>query len=327
MTGEGTTPPDREGEKDVPRDPHPAMETPKGREEGRGILKTGPRTEGGKSPERSEHSDDRKRQVTILRDYVEVLRNEHDWLEARLLNEHIHQVSARGLHDNALEELPEETQRVYATLLRKELQPILEYFELINEELMEEIPLKEDDPNFEYPEGYDWREGDYMWLLFKIQQHFVHREVWTRVFRFIHCTQPLQRADHEKALVELTESWQELFDISIQVKRIARRALEATGRDEGVPSRRGYEKQPPADTLIPPTIPAREEPRGMPEKKGAGGLSLLKRKGSSPGTSPNEKSRAEACWLAVEAVCRMTSSCSSLESSAKSEKGGMAGGE
>ena len=30
MTGEGTTPPDREGEKDIPRDPRPATETPKG---------------------------------------------------------------------------------------------------------------------------------------------------------------------------------------------------------------------------------------------------------------------------------------------------------
>ena len=65
-----------------------------------------------------------------------------------------------GLHGSALEELWEETQRKYAALLRKELQPTLEYFELINEELMEEIPLKEeDDPNFDYPEGYDWREA------------------------------------------------------------------------------------------------------------------------------------------------------------------------
>ena len=79
-------------------------------------------------------------------------------------------MSAEGLHSNALEELREETQREYATLLRKELQPTLEYFELIDEELMEERPLEEeDDPNFDYPAGYDWREGDYMWLLFKIQ--------------------------------------------------------------------------------------------------------------------------------------------------------------
>ena len=279
-------------------------------------------------PERSGHSDDRKHQVTILRDYVEVLRNERDRLEDKILNEHIHQVSARGLHGSALEELREETQREYATLLRKELQPTLEYFELINEELMEEIPLKEeDDPNFNYPEGYDWREGDYMWLLFKIQQHFAHWEVWTGVFRFINCTQPLCWDDHEKALVELTESWQELFDESIRVKRIAQRALEATGRDERVQPGRGYEEQPPEDTLIPLTMPAREEPRGMPEKKGAGGPTLPKRKGSSPGASPNEKLQAEARQLAVEAVRRITSSCSSLESSFKSDKGGMAGGD
>ena len=328
VTGEGMTPPDQEGEKDIPQDPHPATETPKGREEGRGTLETGPRTEDQKSPECSGHSDYRKRQVTILRDYVEVLRNERNWLEAKLLNEHIHQVSARGLHGSALEELQEETQREYAALLRKEFQPTLEYFELINEELMEEIPLKEkDDPNFDYPEGYDWREGYYMWLLFKIQQHFAHREVWTGVFRFLNRTQPLRWEDHKKALVELTESWQELFDKSIRVKRIAQRALETTGREEGVQPGKGYEEQPPADTLIPLTIPAREEPRGMPEKKGAGGLSLPKRKGSSPGASPNEKSQAEARQSVVEAVRRITSSCSSLESSAKSDKGGMAGGD
>ena len=105
-------------------------------------------------------------------------------------------------------------------------------------------------------------------------------------------------------MVELTESWQELFDKSIWVKRIAWRALEATGRDEGVHPRRGYEEQSPADTLIPPTIPAREEPRRMPEKKGAKGPLLPKRKGSSSGAYPNEKSQAEAHQSAVEAVCR-----------------------
>ena len=166
-----------------------------------------------------------------------------------------------------------------------------------------------------------------MWLLFKIQQHFAHRNVWDGIFSFINCTQPLRRASHEQAMVELTESWQELFNKSIRVKRIARRALEATGRDEGVYPGRGYEEQPPADTLIPPTIPAREEPRKTPEKKGVKGHSLPKKNGSSPGTSPNEKSQAEARQSAVEAVRRITSSCSSLESSTKSDKGGMAGGE
>ena len=184
-------------------------------------------------------------------------------------------MSVGGLQGSALEELREETQREYAALLRKELQPTLEYFELINEELMEEIPLaEEDDPNFDYPAAYDWREGDYMWLLFKIQQHFALREVWTRVFRFINRTQPLCQASHEQALVELTESWQELFDKSIWVKRMTRRALEATGRDEGARPGRSYEEQPPADTLIPPAKPAREEPKGTPEKKGMKGPSL-----------------------------------------------------
>ena len=57
-----------------------------------------------------------------------------------------------------------------------------------------------------------------MWLLFKIQQHFAHREVWNGIFRFINRTQPLHRASHEQAMVELMESWQELFDKSIRVK-------------------------------------------------------------------------------------------------------------
>ena len=166
-----------------------------------------------------------------------------------------------------------------------------------------------------------------MWLLFKIQQHFAHREVWTEVFKFINRIQPQRRVSHEQALVELTESWQELFDKGIRVKRMARRALEAIGRDEGVHPGRGYEEQPPVDTLIPPTTPAREEPRGTPEKKGARAPSLPKWKGSSPGAFPNEKMQAEARQSALEAVRRIRSSCSSLESSAKSEKGGMAGGD
>ena len=45
VAGEGTTPPDREGEKDIPRNPCPATETPRGREEGRRTLEMGPRTE------------------------------------------------------------------------------------------------------------------------------------------------------------------------------------------------------------------------------------------------------------------------------------------
>ena len=120
-TGEGMTPPDREGENNTSQNPCPAAETPKGQEEGRGTLGVGSSTEGRKSPECSRHSDDRKSQVTILRDYIEVLRKECDRLEAKLLNEHIHRVSVGGLQGSALEELRQETQREYATLLRKEL--------------------------------------------------------------------------------------------------------------------------------------------------------------------------------------------------------------
>ena len=47
-TREGMTPPDREGEKDTPRNPCPATETPKGQEEGRGTLGMGFSTEGRK---------------------------------------------------------------------------------------------------------------------------------------------------------------------------------------------------------------------------------------------------------------------------------------
>ena len=108
---------------------------------------------------------------------------------------------------------------------------------------------------------------------------------------------------------------------------MARRALEATGRDEAAHPGGGYEEQPPADTLIPPAKLAREEPKGTPERKGTKGPSLPKRNGSSPGTFLNEKSQTEACQLAVEAVHRITSSCSSLEASSKSEKGGMDGGD
>ena len=79
--------------------------------------------------------------------------------------------------------------------------------------------------------------------------------------------------------------------------------------------------------MIPPAKPAREEPKGMPERKGTKGPSLPKRNGSSPGAFLNEKSQAEACQSAVEAVHRITSSCSSLEASSKSEKGGMDGGD
>ena len=328
MIGGGMTPSDREGGKDGLWNPCPAVEIPRGREEDRGTLGGGLSTEGQKSPECGGTSGDKKRQIVILRDYVEVLRKDRDRMEAKLLNEHIHRVTEGAIQGSALEDLREETQREYAALLRKKLQPTLEYFELINEELMEEIPLaEEDDPNFDYPATYDWKEGDYMWLLFKIQQHFVHREVWTRVFRYISHTQPLRKENHEQTLVELTESWQELFDKSIQVKRMARRALEATGRDKGAHPERSYEEQPPTDTLIPPARPAWEEPKGVSGKKGMKGPLLPKKNGSSPGVFLSERSQAEAHQSVVEVVRRITSSCSSLESSSKSERGGMDGGD
>ena len=295
MTGVGMTPPDRGGGKDGLRNPCPTVEVPRGREEDRGTLGGGLSAEGRKLPECGGFSGDKKRKITILRDYVEALRKDRDRLEAKLLNEHIHRVTEGGIQGSALEDLQEETQREYAALLRKELQPTLEYFELINEGLIEEIPLaEEDDPNFDYPATYDWKEGNYMWLLFKIQQHFAHREVWTRVFQYISCTQPLRKENHEQALVELTESWQELFDKSIRVKRAARRALEAAGWDKGAHPERSYEEEPPTDTLIPPARPAWEEPKGAPGKKGMKGPLLPKKNGSSPGALLSERSQAEA---------------------------------
>ena len=108
---------------------------------------------------------------------------------------------------------------------------------------------------------------------------------------------------------------------------MARRALEATGRDEGAHPERSYEEQPPTDTLIPPAQPAWEEPKGAYGKNSMKGPSLPKKNGSSPGAFLSERSQAEARQSAVEAVRRITSSCSSLESSSKSERGGMDGGD
>ena len=90
---------------------------------------------------------------------------------------------------------------------------------------------------------------------------------------------------------------------------------------------RSYEEQPPTDTLIPPAQPAWEEPKGAYGKKSMKGPSLSKKNGSSPGAFLSERSQAEARQSAVEVVRRITSSCSSLESSSKSERGGMDGGD
>ena len=119
------------------------------------------------------------------------------------------------------------------------------------------------------------------------------------MFGYISCTQPLCQENHEQALVELTESWQKLFDKSIRVKRMARRALEATGRDEGAHPGRSYEEQPPTDTLIPPAQPAWEEPKGAYGEKSMKGPSSPKKNGSSPGAFLSERLQAEARQSAV----------------------------
>ena len=96
---------EREGE-DGLRNPCPTVEVPRGREEDRGTLGGGLSTEGRKSPERGGPSGDKKRQITILRDYVEVLRKDRNRMEAKLLNEHIHRVTEGSIQGSALEDLP-----------------------------------------------------------------------------------------------------------------------------------------------------------------------------------------------------------------------------
>ena len=169
---------------------------------------------------------DRSRQITLLRDHVSTLRRERDRIEATLLNQHIYQARTECEGEDALEDLRDATQEEYARLLERELQPTLDYFKMIDEELIKAIPLEEEeDPNFDYPRDYDWKEGDYMWLLFKIQQHFAHREIWNGVYGFLDRTQPQRKARSQQAMVELTETWQNLFDKAVRVKRRAQRYL------------------------------------------------------------------------------------------------------
>ena len=133
----------------------------------------------------------KEQQVTLLRDHVSALRRECDRLEATLLNQHIAKVNAERLRGDALEVLRDATLEEYEQLLERELQPTLEYFQQMDEELVERVPLEEEEePNFDYPSNFDWKEGDYMWLLFKIQQHFTHREIWNAVYGFLGHTQP-----------------------------------------------------------------------------------------------------------------------------------------
>ena len=149
----------------------------------------------------------RERQIALLRDHVDALRRERDRKEATLLNQHIYKVSKEQAQDDALEVIREATLEEYGQLLERELQPTLDYFELIDEQLINTIPLEEEeDLNFDYPGYYDWKEGDYMWLLFKIQQHFAHREIWNGVYGFLGRTQPQHRDKNRQAMLELTES-------------------------------------------------------------------------------------------------------------------------
>ena len=151
----------------------------------------------------------KERQITLLRDHVSALRRERDRKEATLLNQHIHRASTEHLQNDTLEVLRDATLEEYEQLLERELQPTLDYFEQIDEELIEAIPLEEEEElNFDYPGDYDWKEGNYMWLLFKIQQHLAHREIWNGVYSFFGTyTTPAQgrqptsndRADREMA--------------------------------------------------------------------------------------------------------------------------------
>ena len=259
----------------------------------------------------------KERQVTLLRDHVSALRRERNRKEATLLNQHIHKVNKEHLQGNALEVLRDATLKEYEQLLERELQPMLDYFEQIDEKLIEAIPLdEEEDPNFDYPKDYDWKEGDYMWLLFKIQQHLVHREIWNGVYGFLGRTQPQQRASSQQAMIELTENWQEEFDKAIRVKKWAHRCLGEGGRGD-----QHVEKVeiPPPDTLVPPNVPTMDEPQRPPEKDHS--------KERVKGPVPWERTKADSREAAVEAVRKMTASDSSLESSTKSGHGERLGGD
>ena len=272
----------------------------------------------------TEGLSERERQITLLRDHVGALRREHDRVEATMLTQHIHHASVEYLQGDALEDLRDQTQKEYARLLERELQPTLDYFEMIDEELIKDIPLEEEeDPNFDYPRDYDWKEGDYMWLLFKIQQHFAHREIWNGVYGFIGRTQPQRKNRSQQAMVELTETWQNFFDKAVRVKRRALRYLNGQRRKAD----HAYESaQPPPDSLIPSNVPTMERPEGPHE---TGGVQERERN-RGEGTKwllPKEHTREDSREAAVEAVRRMTTSNSSLESSVRSGQGERSGGD
>ena len=281
----------------------------------------------GMSPVLADPTEDqgkKERQIALLRDHVSALRRERDRVEATLLNQHIYRASAEHMREDALEDLRDATQEEYAQLLERELQPTLDYFEMIDEELIKAIPLEEEeDPNFNYPGNYDWKEGDYMWLLFKIQQHFAHREIWNGVYGFIGRTQPQRKARSRQVMIELTETWQDLFDKAVCVKRRARRYLDEKKKG----GRRDYEGiQPPPDTLILPNVPTIDESRGPLDAESRREQEDRPKEGVR-GPPSKEQTKEDSKEAAVEAVRKMTASNSSLESSAKSGHGERSGGD
>ena len=265
----------------------------------------------------TEEKRKKEQQARLLRDHVSALRRERDRREATLLNQHIARVRTEQLRGDSLEVLREATLEEYEQLLERELEPTLQYFELMDEELIEKVPLEEEEePNFEYPADYDWKEGDYMWLMFKIQQHFAHREIWNGVYGFVGRTQPHRRARSRQTMIELTENWQDVFDKAIRIKKRARGYLEDGEGEDHVTSR---VEPPPADALVPPNVPTMERPRPSPEE------------GHSNQRAPDpvfrERTKEESREAAVEAVLKMTASSSSLESSSKSMCGERPGGD
>ena len=117
-------------------------------------------------------------------------------------------------------------------------------------------------------------------------------------------------------MIELTESWQDVFDKAIRVKKRARKYIDEKG---GGDQRGERAEQPPPDTLVPPNVPTADEQRGFPEE----GRSNQR----AQGATFRERTKEDSQEAAVEAVRKMTSSNSSLESSAKSAHGGKPGGD
>ena len=156
-----------------------------------------------------------------------------------------------------------------------------------------------------------------MWLLFKIdlQQHFAHREIWNGVYGFLECTQPHCRAKSRRAMVELTENWQVVFDQAVRIKKRARHYLEERGKEDGHAVGVG---QPPPNALVPPSIPTMEESGKLPQED---------RSNKEVRSSTSlERTKEDSREAAVEAVRRMTASNSLLESSTKSGHGERSGG-